>query len=218
MAFREAQRFRPFEEGDLENARKRLESDPAVLHARDNAWWGMTPLIWASRGGHAAMVIHLLERGSHPNDRDCMGRSALYHAAFFGATEVVKALLEANADPTVADGFGTTPLMMAASGGHHQVVRRLLSHPAALATINHVGARGQTALWMASRMGHVGIAKSLIRRGADPTIADDDGVTPMAIAEANGRLRLCQLLEVSQALAHGGMPMTIRCCIQTQGR
>jgi len=44
------------------------------------------------------------------------------------------------------------------------------------------GSGGHTALWCAAQSGYEGVVKLLLEAGADPTIADDDEVTPLDIA------------------------------------
>jgi ankyrin repeat protein len=62
-------------------------------------------------------------------------------------------------------------------------VRCLLDHPSAPAVINRRDDSGATPLWAACREGRGDVARLLLERGADPTIANEDGTTPMAIAK-----------------------------------
>jgi ankyrin repeat protein len=64
-------------------------------------------------------------------------------------------------------------------------VRCLLSHPSGAASINHRDRDGRTALWWACRIGPVYVVRALLEKGADPTIADNEGFTPMAMAKLN---------------------------------
>jgi len=62
-----------------------------------------TPLIWASKNGHAEVVDYLLWKGADPNA--CLeariGTTALIEAVKGGHAEVVKLLLEAGGDPSI---------------------------------------------------------------------------------------------------------------------
>jgi hypothetical protein len=119
---------------------------------------------------------------------------------------VVRLLLERGGDPTVSDYVFWTPLISASCDGHLEVVRLLLGHPSAKTAINQSDTIGETALWKACYFGHGGVARALLERGADPTIADSDGPTLMTIAKhdpphhgisAEGRRECVTALEVS---------------------
>jgi uncharacterized protein len=90
--------------------------------------------------------------------------------------------VERGADPTIATHVGMTPLMAASHEGHLEVVRLLLGHHSAKAAINRHSENGQTALWRACCMGRGGVARALLESGADPTLADRNGISPMIIA------------------------------------
>jgi ankyrin repeat protein len=118
----------------------------------------------------------------------------------------VRLLVERGADPAIANHVGLTPLMTASAGGHLEIVRFLLGLPSAKATIDRRDNYGQTALWLACSTARGGVVRALLEGGADPTIADNGGTTPMAIAKqepepdgifAEGRRECVAALEVS---------------------
>ena len=84
--------------------------------------------------------------------------------------------------------FDGTALIAAAHLGHDEVVRRLI---AAGAPLDHVNNLGWTALIEAVILGdggpnHLRTARALVEAGADVTIADRSGITPLAHAERRG--------------------------------
>jgi ankyrin repeat protein len=94
---------------------------------------GITPLSWASRSGHTAVVTQLLAAGSAaaPGDMsvdwtDAMGRTALFWAAKRGHETTVQALLGAGANPTKVDANGRTAISVAVEGNLVGMVRALL--------------------------------------------------------------------------------------------
>jgi uncharacterized protein len=93
--------------------------------------------------------------------------------------------MERGADPTANNNIpaGCTPLKTASEAGHLEVVRHLLGHAGVRTAINHRHHRGRTALWYACSNGRGAIVRALLENGADPTIADKDGITPMAISK-----------------------------------
>jgi uncharacterized protein len=137
-------------------------------------------------------------------------RTALSFASSRGFTPIVRLLLERGADPTIANRVGWTPLMAASYGAYLQVsskvsdggryvetVRCLLDHPSVAATINRRHEGGQTVLWSACHRGQADVMRALLEKGADPTIANEWGYTPLAVAKRH-RSRAClEALEVS---------------------
>src|SRR6202034_4113065 len=59
---------------------------------------GQTPLSWAARNGHEAVVKLLLEKGAELETKDNNGRTLLLWAARNGHEAVVKLLLEKGAE------------------------------------------------------------------------------------------------------------------------
>jgi hypothetical protein len=190
--------------GDLGEVERLVGQSPDALEHTDCDGW--TPLFWASQGGHLAVVRYLLDKGAAVNARSDTGFTALWFGSVQGHISVVKLLVERGGDPTLA-GHGGTPLMGASFRGHVEVVRFLLGHASVKATINYAGSARETALWRACYWGRGGVVKALLESGADPTIANRDGTTPMAIAKdldslpaeatAEGRRECVVALEVS---------------------
>ena len=177
-----------------------------------------TPLYWAAREGHEAVVKALIEAGADVNKAKNDGETPLYMAASNGHEAVVKALIEAGADVNKADDDGWTPLYMAAANGHEAVVKALIE---AGADVNKArddggrrctlplqrprgggqgadrgrrgrqqgGQRRQTPLYMAAQEGHEAVVKALIEAGADVNKADDDGETPLYMAASKATRR-----------------------------
>jgi ankyrin repeat protein len=172
-------------DGDVEEVQRLVGLDPSLLDARDPDEGGITPLMYASQEGHVGVIRWLLDKGAAINERDDDGYTALRRAACADdRPAVVRLLLESGANPTIADhDEGLTPLIAASRNYLREVVRVLLGHAVAKATVNHRGTGGETALCEACYWGYDGVARALLESGADPTIADDDGTTPMAFAK-----------------------------------
>jgi uncharacterized protein len=195
------------EEGDLAEVERLVGHDPGLLNAR-HSFGDMTPLMYASSNGHVGVVRWLLDRGAAMNERNPYEGTALWYACREGRAPVVRLLLQRGADPTIATQRGSTPLLIAAASENRlEVLRLLLGNPSTRATINHRDVEGQTALWWACYAGRGGSVRALLEAGADPTVADNDGITPMAIAKeqlhphrrtsAEGRRECVAALEVS---------------------
>ena len=141
-----------------------------------------TPLIIASRRGHAGVVGRLLVESKVSIDhKDNQGRTPLSYASKFGHAEVVHLLLEYGANPQAANSYGRTPLSIAALFGNREVVALLLQESTVDPT--HADLYGKTPLALAARAGKGETVELLLEKSTvDPTTADDDGNTPLMLA------------------------------------
>jgi len=70
-----------------------------------------TPLHWATRQGHVAIVIMLLQYGGEPSIKDGEGCAAIHLAAQFGHTAILGYLIAKGQSVNTQDNNGMTPLM-----------------------------------------------------------------------------------------------------------
>jgi ankyrin repeat protein len=109
----------------------------------------------------------------------------------------LKALLAAGASAKlVTSVYDGTALIAAAHLGHDGVVRELIR---AGAPLDHVNNLGWTALIEAVILGNGGLrhtetVRALVEAGADPTISDRAGVTPLQHAQARGYSSIVSIL------------------------
>jgi len=178
-------------------------------------------LVEAAARGDAAAVSRLLARGTDANERDAAGRTAVTAAVYAGSADAVGALVAAGADVDVRDDslsnvtvldavlvgrpdvtltnrFGGTALIPAAERGHVEMVRALLEKTDV--DVDHVNDLGWTALLEAVVLGsggpeHQEIVRLLVAAGADRSIGDNEGVTPLEHARAKGYASIVSILE-----------------------
>lgn len=85
---------------------------------------------------------------------------------------------------------GQSPLHVAAALGHCSVVRLLLEG----VDIGTIDSKGRTAIHVAASEGHEAVVMLLLQKGANPFIADSDGITAFTWAERKGLHSIVQAM------------------------
>lgn len=112
----------------------------------------------------------------------------IHSAARMRDVQAVRQELVASVDVNVVNGRaangdgGNTALWFAAQGPWPNGVEIAHVLIEAGADVNKQCEHGRTALHMAAAWGHADVAELLLESGADPTIADDEGLTPPGVA------------------------------------
>jgi ankyrin repeat protein len=184
-----------------------LASQGADVNSRDHS--GSTPLMAAVSLGNSDMVRLLLGLGAEPNLQNQNGESAL-HICTCGLREnavpLARMLLEAGSDPRLSDGLDGTALHCAAERADIALASVFLEAGVDVNTRNDYG---QTPLrhmltWMfiIERAEAYAFVLFLIHAGADVTIPDNDGVTPLHLAAARGLNDIVEALVATGADAN----------------
>jgi len=154
-----------------------LEVDGCDANGGDSA--GMTPLIWAARGGQEEAVALLLsQKAIDPDKPDNSSNTPLSCAAVNGHELVVKQLLErGDVDPDKPNNQGHPPLNQAVLRGHEAVVKLLLDQ--GRVNPDKPSNYGWTPLSLAAVFGHESVAKQLLNQNdVNPNKLDNEGKTP----------------------------------------
>lgn len=173
-----------------------LIAEGADLNARDRA--DRTPAHVAAFGSHDDVIKALADAGADMNALENRVYDVLTIAAVANDPELVSLAITLGNSPTlITSVYDGTALIAAAHLGHHEVVARLVAGGAPL---DHVNNLGWTALMEAVVLGdgghdHVETVRILVDAGADKTIADRDGVTPLQHAKARGYADIMTVLE-----------------------
>lgn len=162
--------------------------------------FGNTALNSAVEGACLRTVKILLKAGSDTKGRGRFALSALHLADEETCPGVTSLLLEAGADIEAKTIGGVTPFASAAFEGNLQSMRILMQNNA---EVNSRSGSGATPLHMAVNKYNCSEAavSLLLRSGANETMKDEDGHTPVDILGTNSRLntvvkeRVRQLLE-----------------------
>lgn len=174
----------------------RLIAEGADVNARDRA--GRTPAHVAAFASHDDAVTALARGGADMNALENRVYDVLTIAAVANDPDMVSLALELGNKPDlITSVYDGTALIAAAHLGHHEVVARLVAGGAPL---DHVNNLEWTALIEAVVLGdggtdHVRTVAVLVGAGADKTIGDRDGVTPLQHAQARGYSEMVLLLQ-----------------------
>lgn len=165
----------------------RLIAAGADVNARDPM--GRTPAHVAAFASQDEALRALAVAGADMNALEDRAYDVVTIAAVADDPELMSLAIDLGNDPGLTTSpYDGTALIAAAHLGHVEVVRRLI---AAGAPLDHVNNLHWTAVIEAVVLGdggpdHQAVLDALLSAGADRSLADRDGVTPLQHAEARG--------------------------------
>lgn len=133
-------------------------------------------LFSACKQGDAALCVSLLAHGANIEATSGAGRSPLHEAVLAGYENVCLALLEHGANVNVKDARGDSPLHCVIHYAHSPIFLMLLDHEC---NVNAVNKYGASALHKAAHFGYASACLTLIERGADPLLKDNNDNTAL---------------------------------------
>jgi len=157
--------------------------------------------VWAAAAeGRAGDLEQLLEQ--YGGDRDLvnwhsemLSSTPITIAAKHGHARCIEILLKNGGDADICDSMGESPAMLAAKLGHVEALSVLVTRGrAALNVRSRIGA---TAAYWAAFKGNSQCLQLLIRAGADATIPNSFGVTPLQLARREKHGDCVTLLELA---------------------
>ncbi len=173
----------------------RLIQTGAPLDAQDAQ--GRSALLRAVAGDHVSVAKILLEAGASPNTQAANRDTPWLLAGALGRAEIIAAMLPRKPDLSIRNRYGGNALIPACERAHVEAVRLLLTSGIDL---DHVNDLGWTCLLEIVILGdggprHQQVARLVLDAGADPSLADRDGVTPLAHARQRGQQAIARLIE-----------------------
>lgn len=158
-----------------------------------------TPLLLAALEDRVEVARLLVALGADPDAQDDREDSAWLVTGVSGSVAMLETLLPAGPDLTLRNRFGGISVIPASERGHVDYVRRVV-HTGI--DVNHVNELGWTALLEAVILGKgtepwQQIVTILLAAGADPSLPDREGVTPLEHATDRGYDEIARLLRAA---------------------
>ncbi|GAA1517624.1 ankyrin repeat domain-containing protein [Kribbella lupini] len=184
--------------GDANQAAAALAAGAAIESTDSNR---RTPLLLASLNDRVEVARLLVGLGANPDAQDDRQDSAWLVTGVTGSVAMLETLLPARPDLTLRNRFGGVSVIPASERGHVDYVRRVVK---TRIDVDHVNDLGWTALLEAVILGKgtepwQQIVRVLLAAGADPSLADSDGVTPLQHAQKRGYDEIATILREAKA-------------------
>jgi ankyrin repeat protein len=179
--------------GDADAVALALRSG-ARLEARDER--ERTALLLASTYDRVDAARVLVALGADPDALDDRHDTPWLVTGVTGSVPMLEVLLPAHPDLGIRNRYGGVSVIPASERGHVAYVRRVVT---TAIDVNHVNDLGWTALLEAVILGdgsrpYQQIVRALIGAGADSDLADGDGTSALAHAEARGQTVVAGIL------------------------
>ncbi|HVD23344.1 MAG TPA: ankyrin repeat domain-containing protein [Lapillicoccus sp.] len=155
-----------------------------------------TPLLLTVTNDRVDVARVLVALGANPNALDAQHDTPWLVTGVTGSVLMLEALLPAHPDLAVRNRFGGLSVIPASERGHVEYVGRVVQTGI---DVNHVNDLGWTALLEAVILGdggprHQEIVRILVAAGADRSIADKNGVSPLQHAQRKGHREIAAIL------------------------
>jgi ankyrin repeat protein len=186
--------------GDIANVDCLIKAGAPIDEKNDA---GETALLLAVKHDKAAIAKSLMAAGASINAVAKNKDTPWLLAGASGRTEIIEEMIPLGPDLSIRNRYGGNALIPACERGHVETIKLLLT---TAIDVDHVNNLGWTCLLEIVILGdggprHVEAARLVLDAGANPNLADKDGVSPLAHARAKGQAEVAALIEKA-----GGKP------------
>jgi ankyrin repeat protein len=184
------------ERGDAASVERLIASGAPIDQANAS---GQTSLLLAVQNNHLAISTRLIDAGANINAQAANQDTPWLLAGALGRTAMLRHMLPKGPDFGVRNRFGGNALIPACERAHVDTVAFLVNTPI---DVNHVNNLGWTCLLEIVILGdggprHVEVTKLVLAAGANPNIADRDGVSPLQHARRRSQHEVAALIEAA---------------------
>ena len=184
------------EHGDTAGVERLIASGSPIDQANAS---GQTPLLLAVQNNHLAVASRLIDAGANINAQAANQDTPWLLAGALGRTAMLRHMLPKGPDFSIRNRFGGNALIPACERAHVDTVAFLVTTPI---DVNHVNNLGWTCLLEIVILGdggprHVEVTKLVLAAGANPNIADRDGVSPLQHARRRSQREVAALIEAA---------------------
>jgi ankyrin repeat protein len=160
---------------------------------------GRTPLLIAVERNHGGAAEQLIAAGANINAQAANADTPWLLAGALGRADMLRLMIPRGPDFSIRNRFGGNALIPACERGHVEAVRVLLT---SAIDVNHVNNLGWTCLLEIVILGdggphHIEVTKLVLGAGANPNVADKDGISPLAHARRKGQGEVARLIEAA---------------------
>ncbi|XP_046452784.1 putative ankyrin repeat protein RF_0381 [Daphnia pulex] len=163
-----------------ENGRNKKMLDLIVILRGRSDW---SPLFTVIQMENIDLLDKMIDSGKYDINAFYNEYTPLHYVIMYSKSKMVKHLLKhpLNANPTTRDAYGKSALQLAVTTTMKaEIINLLLAHPKV--KIDDVDRDGHTALHLAASVSNVIAVQKLLENGANPTIYDKEGLSPLHVA------------------------------------
>ncbi len=188
-----AELFAAVSAGNADRVRA-LVAAKTPLEARDSQ--GRTALLVAVDLGDTAIAKALIAAGADVNAVAANMDTPWLLAGARGHAAMLQAMIPAGPDVKRVNRYGGSALIPACERGHVEAIKVLLTTRIDVDLVNNLGWTCLLEIVVLGNGGppHVEATRLVLAAGANPNIADRDGVTPLAHARGKGQTDVAALI------------------------